>query len=212
MTLTEPFALRTSTSPSPWTLTSNVDLVKEHDASFTVKKKTVLYIFFQQLFLFIEPSEPKILLYSSTLRWMQNFWATWTSVSRPICRGKLFHSLRPVRKKLGQHYKQMSYTAAFPQLQVRHFFSYIPRTHLFTFNCVQPVLTVRMKFPLISRYLLITVFMSFRYITGLHSLSREESSWSAAKAMSSLEEHRDLFHRVKTIAIVFAYPCLPIKT
>lgn len=37
----------------------------------------------------------------------------------------------------------------------------------------------------------------FRYITGLHSPSREESSWSAAKAMSSLEEHRDLFHRVR---------------
>lgn len=55
---------------------------------------------------------------------MQNFWATWTSVSRPICRGKLFHSLRPIRKKLGQHYKQMSYTAAFPQLQVR--FSKLP--------------------------------------------------------------------------------------
>lgn len=69
-------------------------------------------------FFFVESSQPKILLYSSTLRWMQNFWATWTSVSRPICRGKLFHSLRPVRKKLGQHYKQMSYTAAFPRLQV----------------------------------------------------------------------------------------------
>uniref|UniRef100_A0A3B4AFW2 FMP27/BLTP2/Hobbit GFWDK motif-containing RBG unit domain-containing protein n=1 Tax=Periophthalmus magnuspinnatus TaxID=409849 RepID=A0A3B4AFW2_9GOBI len=62
-------------------------------------------------------AQPKILLYSSTLRWMQNFWATWTSVSRPICRGKLFQSLKPVRKKLGQHYKQMSYTAAFPKLQ-----------------------------------------------------------------------------------------------
>lgn len=72
----------------------------------------------------IEASQPRILLYSSTLRWMQNFWATWTSVSRPICRGKLFHSLRPIRKKLGQHYKQMSYTAAFPQLQVR--FSRLP--------------------------------------------------------------------------------------
>uniref|UniRef100_A0A3Q2NT77 Bridge-like lipid transfer protein family member 2 n=1 Tax=Fundulus heteroclitus TaxID=8078 RepID=A0A3Q2NT77_FUNHE len=67
---------------------------------------------------------PRILLYSSTLRWMQNFWATWTSVSRPICRGKLFHSLRPVRKKLGQHYKQMSYTAAFPQLQVHYWASF----------------------------------------------------------------------------------------
>uniref|UniRef100_A0A4W5PG12 Uncharacterized protein n=1 Tax=Hucho hucho TaxID=62062 RepID=A0A4W5PG12_9TELE len=65
-----------------------------------------------------EPCQPRILLYSSTLRWMQNFWATWTSISRPICRGKLFHSLRPIRKKLGQDYKQMSYTAAFPQLQV----------------------------------------------------------------------------------------------
>ena len=73
------------------------------------------------IFVFVEPSQPRILLYSSTLRWMQNFWATWTGVSRPICRGKLFHSLRPVRKKLGQHYKQMSYTAAFPQLQVSVF-------------------------------------------------------------------------------------------
>ncbi|XP_037630850.1 protein KIAA0100-like isoform X2 [Sebastes umbrosus] len=71
-----------------------------------------------------EPSQPRILLYSSTLRWMQNFWATWTGVSRPICRGKLFHSLRPVRKKLGQHYKQMSYTAAFPQLQVHYWASF----------------------------------------------------------------------------------------
>ncbi|XP_074535459.1 bridge-like lipid transfer protein family member 2 isoform X4 [Halichoeres trimaculatus] len=68
--------------------------------------------------------QPRILLYSSTLRWMQNFWATWTGVSRPICRGKLFHSLRPVRKKLGQHYKQMSYTAAFPQLQVHYWASF----------------------------------------------------------------------------------------
>ncbi|XP_024866117.1 protein KIAA0100 isoform X1 [Kryptolebias marmoratus] len=71
-----------------------------------------------------ESSQPKVLLYSSTLRWMQNFWATWTSVSRPICRGKLFQSLRPVRKKLGQHYKQMSYTAAFPQLQVHYWASF----------------------------------------------------------------------------------------
>ncbi|XP_068440791.1 bridge-like lipid transfer protein family member 2 isoform X1 [Clinocottus analis] len=71
-----------------------------------------------------ESSQPRILLYSSTLRWMQNFWATWTGVSRPICRGKLFHSLRPIRKKLGQHYKQMSYTAAFPQLQVHYWASF----------------------------------------------------------------------------------------
>ncbi|XP_054650617.1 bridge-like lipid transfer protein family member 2 isoform X2 [Dunckerocampus dactyliophorus] len=72
----------------------------------------------------LETSQPRILLYSSTLRWMQNFWATWTNVSRPICRGKLVHSLRPVRKKLGQHYKQMSYTAAFPQLQVHYWASF----------------------------------------------------------------------------------------
>uniref|UniRef100_A0A8C1PZG5 Si:ch211-259g3.4 n=1 Tax=Cyprinus carpio TaxID=7962 RepID=A0A8C1PZG5_CYPCA len=71
-----------------------------------------------------ELSQPRILLYSSTLRWMQNFWATWTSVSRPICRGKLFHSLRPIRRKLGQHYKQMSYTACFPQLQVHYWASF----------------------------------------------------------------------------------------
>ncbi|XP_066552297.1 bridge-like lipid transfer protein family member 2 isoform X2 [Amia ocellicauda] len=71
-----------------------------------------------------EPCQPRILLYSSTLRWMQNFWATWTSVSRPICRGKLFNNLRPSRKKLGQHYKQMSYTACFPHLQVHYWASF----------------------------------------------------------------------------------------
>lgn len=66
---------------------------------------------------FSEHSQPRILLYSSTLRWMQNFWATWTSVTRPICRGKLFNNMKPSKKKLGQHYKQLSYTALFPQLQ-----------------------------------------------------------------------------------------------
>lgn len=64
-----------------------------------------------------EHSQPRILLYSSTLRWMQNFWATWTSVTRPICRGKLFNNMKPSKKKLGQHYKQLSYTALFPRLQ-----------------------------------------------------------------------------------------------
>ncbi|XP_055433115.1 bridge-like lipid transfer protein family member 2 isoform X1 [Bubalus kerabau] len=69
-------------------------------------------------------SQPRILLYSSTLRWMQNFWATWTSVTRPICRGKLFNNLKPSKKKLGQHYKQLSYTALFPQLQVHYWASF----------------------------------------------------------------------------------------
>ncbi|XP_027718336.1 protein KIAA0100 homolog [Vombatus ursinus] len=69
-------------------------------------------------------SQPRILLYSSTLRWMQNFWATWTSVTRPICRGKLFSNMKPSKKKLGQHYKQLSYTALFPQLQVHYWASF----------------------------------------------------------------------------------------
>uniref|UniRef100_A0ABM5ENS6 Bridge-like lipid transfer protein family member 2 n=1 Tax=Pogona vitticeps TaxID=103695 RepID=A0ABM5ENS6_9SAUR len=71
-----------------------------------------------------EPSQPRILLYSSTLRWMQNFWATWTSVTRPICRGKLFGNLKPVKKKLGQHYRQLSFTALFPKLQVHYWASF----------------------------------------------------------------------------------------
>lgn len=71
-----------------------------------------------------EHSQPRILLYSSTLRWMQNFWATWTSVTRPICRGKLFNNMKPSKKKLGQHYKQLSYTALFPQLQVHYWASF----------------------------------------------------------------------------------------
>uniref|UniRef100_F6PFS8 Bridge-like lipid transfer protein family member 2 n=1 Tax=Ornithorhynchus anatinus TaxID=9258 RepID=F6PFS8_ORNAN len=69
-------------------------------------------------------SQPRVLLYSSTLRWMQNFWATWTSVTRPICRGKLFSNMKPSKKKLGQHYKQLSYTALFPQLQVHYWASF----------------------------------------------------------------------------------------
>ncbi|KAG9486015.1 hypothetical protein GDO78_008877 [Eleutherodactylus coqui] len=68
--------------------------------------------------------QPRILVYSSTLRWMQNFWATWSSVSRPICRGKLFNNLKPGKKKLGQHYKQLSYTALFPQLQIHYWASF----------------------------------------------------------------------------------------
>ncbi|KAJ7309074.1 hypothetical protein JRQ81_008371 [Phrynocephalus forsythii] len=71
-----------------------------------------------------ETSQPRILLYSSTLRWMQNFWATWTSVTRPICRGKLFGNLKPVKKKLGQHYRQLSFTALFPKLQVHYWASF----------------------------------------------------------------------------------------
>lgn len=73
---------------------------------------------------FLALSQPQILLYSSTLRWMQNFWATWTSVTRPICRGKLFNNLKPSKKKLGQHYKQLSYTALFPRLQVHYWASF----------------------------------------------------------------------------------------
>ncbi|XP_056415070.1 bridge-like lipid transfer protein family member 2 [Hyla sarda] len=71
-----------------------------------------------------EVCQPRILVYSSTLRWMQNFWATWSSVSRPICRGKLFNNLKPGKKKLGQHYKQLSYTALFPQLQIHYWASF----------------------------------------------------------------------------------------
>ncbi|XP_064424989.1 bridge-like lipid transfer protein family member 2 [Latimeria chalumnae] len=71
-----------------------------------------------------EASQPRILLYSNTLRWMQNFWATWSSVSRPICRGKLFSNLKPGKKKLSQHYKQLSYTALFPKLQVHYWASF----------------------------------------------------------------------------------------
>ncbi|XP_070591591.1 bridge-like lipid transfer protein family member 2 [Erythrolamprus reginae] len=71
-----------------------------------------------------EASQPRILLYSSTLRWMQNFWATWTTVSRPICRGKLFGNLKPSKKKLGQHYRQLSCTALFPKLQIHYWASF----------------------------------------------------------------------------------------
>ncbi|XP_060704384.1 bridge-like lipid transfer protein family member 2 isoform X2 [Hemiscyllium ocellatum] len=71
-----------------------------------------------------ETTEPRILLYSSTLRWMQNFWATWTTISRPICRGKLFQNLKPSKKKLSQHYKQVSFNPAFPQIQVHYWASF----------------------------------------------------------------------------------------
>ncbi|XP_067866880.1 LOW QUALITY PROTEIN: bridge-like lipid transfer protein family member 2 [Heterodontus francisci] len=71
-----------------------------------------------------ETTEPRILLYSSTLRWMQNFWATWTTVSRPICRGKLFQNLKPSKKKLSQHFKQLSFNPAFPRVQVHYWASF----------------------------------------------------------------------------------------
>lgn len=121
MTPTEPFAQRTSTCLSPWTLTKTLAQVCECSVRMHSCKsgnRNLPRFEASNYICFSEPSQPRILLYSSTLRWMQNFWATWTNVSRPICRGNLFQSLKPVRRKLGQHYKQMSYTAAFPQLQV----------------------------------------------------------------------------------------------
>ncbi|XP_055513699.1 bridge-like lipid transfer protein family member 2 isoform X1 [Leucoraja erinacea] len=69
-------------------------------------------------------TESRMLLYSSTLRWMQNFWAMWTTVSRPICRGNLFHNLKPSKKKLSQHYKLASFNPVFPQLQVHYWASF----------------------------------------------------------------------------------------
>lgn len=157
-------------------------------------------------FFFVDTYQPRILLYSSTLRWMQNFWATWTSVSRPICRGKLFHSLKPIRKKLGQHYKQMSYTAAFPQLQVGFvlFFQCVQQQqsqgqslHFSHQICLSLYLFIILVFFLIIAHFIYCV--PFRCIIGPPLPSREVSNWSATKATSSLGAHKDLFHRVKAI-------------
>ncbi|NXF21583.1 K0100 protein, partial [Rhodinocichla rosea] len=71
-----------------------------------------------------EYSQPRMGGYSSTLRWMQNFWARGGSVTRPICRGKLFNGGEPSKKKLGQHYKQLGGTALFPRLQVHYWASF----------------------------------------------------------------------------------------
>ncbi|XP_009576267.1 PREDICTED: UPF0378 protein KIAA0100-like, partial [Fulmarus glacialis] len=96
-----------------------------------------------------EHSQPRILLYSSTLRWMQNFWATWTSVTRPICRGKLFNNMKPSKKKLGQHYKQLSYTALFPRLQVHYWASFAQQRGI-QVECCQGHIFTRGKTHLLS--------------------------------------------------------------
>lgn len=147
-------------------------------------------------------SQPRILLYSSTLRWMQNFWATWTSVTRPICRGKLFNNLKPSKKKLGQHYKQLSYTALFPQLQVRLLTSSV----LFPFPSF-------LIFPYLH-HLLDTILCSalcsllVRCIIGPHLPSNGASRLSAVRAMSSLGELSGLYLKVGSkTAFLSRSPC-----
>lgn len=128
---------------------------------------------------FSEHSQPRILLYSSTLRWMQNFWATWTSVTRPICRGKLFNNMKPSKKKLGQHYKQLSYTALFPRLQV------IPSWE----SGVSSVLCLCWTLSFCS-------LLPLRCITGPPLPSSGGSRWNAARDTSSLGAHSGSSHRV----------------
>lgn len=129
---------------------------------------------------FSEHSQPRILLYSSTLRWMQNFWATWTSVTRPICRGKLFNNMKPSKKKLGQHYKQLSYTALFPQLQASSGGGGL---------VLPPQLCLRSALSPCS-------LLPRRCITGPPLPSSGGSRWSAARGTSSLVAPSGSSHKV----------------
>ncbi|XP_078600068.1 bridge-like lipid transfer protein family member 2 isoform X1 [Branchiostoma floridae x Branchiostoma japonicum] len=67
---------------------------------------------------------PSCLLYSSTLKWLQNLWAIIASVSRPIRRGQVWSNKKPRKIQLGRHYKSISLDFKFPELKVNYWASF----------------------------------------------------------------------------------------
>ncbi|CAK8698010.1 unnamed protein product [Clavelina lepadiformis] len=71
-----------------------------------------------------EKEIPQVLLYSTTLRWLGNFWYAINAVARPICKGAIFNNITPPKLKLSRHYRNVKISFDFPQLKVRYWSSY----------------------------------------------------------------------------------------
>ncbi|XP_078679800.1 bridge-like lipid transfer protein family member 2 isoform X1 [Branchiostoma floridae x Branchiostoma belcheri] len=116
---------------------------------------------------------PSCLLYSSTLKWLQNLWAIIASVSRPIRRGQVWNNKKPRKIQLGRHYKSISLDFKFPELTVNYWASFAQQRGIemcFGAGCIN------------SEWGLTLV----PYTDGL--IRRPRADWSITKLGSSIAE------------------------
>lgn len=67
---------------------------------------------------------PTLLLYGSTLRWIENLKLILSGVTRPTKRGKIFNNLRPRKIQLSRHYKKINLLVGLHQFQVCYWMSF----------------------------------------------------------------------------------------
>ena len=66
---------------------------------------------------------PRLEMFSSTIRWMESLKWLFSGSSRPIRRGKIFHSTLPPRKSFFRHFKKFQLSVSLHQLQLDYWTS-----------------------------------------------------------------------------------------
>ncbi|KAF2895185.1 hypothetical protein ILUMI_10985 [Ignelater luminosus] len=67
---------------------------------------------------------PMLLLYSSTLRWIENLKLILSGVTRPTKRGRIFNNVRPRKIQLSRHYKKVHLLMGLHKFQVCYWMSF----------------------------------------------------------------------------------------
>ncbi|XP_076275427.1 bridge-like lipid transfer protein family member hobbit isoform X2 [Rhynchophorus ferrugineus] len=67
---------------------------------------------------------PILLLYGSTLRWIENLKLILSGVTRPTKRGRIFNNLRPRKIQLSRHYKKLNLLVGLHKFQVCYWMSF----------------------------------------------------------------------------------------
>ena len=66
---------------------------------------------------------PRLEMFSSTIRWMESLKWLFSGSSRPIRRGKIFHTTLPPRKSFFRHFKKFQLSVSLHQLQLDYWTS-----------------------------------------------------------------------------------------
>lgn len=67
---------------------------------------------------------PTLVLYGSTLRWIENLKLILSGVTRPTKRGRIFANVRPRKIQLSRHYKKVHLIVGLHKFQVCYWLSY----------------------------------------------------------------------------------------
>jgi hypothetical protein len=67
---------------------------------------------------------PMLVLYGSTLRWIENLKLILSGVTRPTKRGKIFNNVRPRKIQLSRHYKKVHLLMGLHKFQVCYWMSF----------------------------------------------------------------------------------------